>query len=123
MTEDEFARFLTRTFELACSYAFGGAIIYACMDWRHMGEMLAAGHATGCDLLNLCIWVKSNGGMGSLTGPGMNSCSCLETERKRISTMFSSAALGAIAPMSGTTQGPTALPAKVKNALLICIPR
>jgi hypothetical protein len=34
--------------------------------WRHMGEMLAAGRAAGVDLLNLCVWVKSNGGMGSL---------------------------------------------------------
>jgi DNA modification methylase len=66
MTEDEFARFLTKTLELASTYAARGAIVYACMDWRHMGEMLAAGRATGCDLLNLCVWVKSNGGMGSL---------------------------------------------------------
>jgi ParB-like nuclease domain len=65
MTEDEFSHFLTKTFELASSHAARGAIVYACMDWRHMGEMLAAGRATGCDLLNLCIWVKSNGGMGS----------------------------------------------------------
>jgi hypothetical protein len=55
MTEDEFAHFLTKTFELASSHAAGGAIVYACMDWRHIGEMLAAGRATGCDLLNLCI--------------------------------------------------------------------
>jgi DNA modification methylase len=27
--------------------------------------MLAAGRANGFDLLNLCVWVKSNGGMGS----------------------------------------------------------
>jgi DNA modification methylase len=65
MTEDEFIRFLTKPLELACSYASGGAIIYAFMDWRHMGEMLAAGHATGCSLLSLCIWVKANAGMGS----------------------------------------------------------
>jgi hypothetical protein len=31
-----------------------------------MGEMLAAGRTNGFDLLNLCVWVKSNGGMGSL---------------------------------------------------------
>ena len=42
-----------------------GAIIYSCMDWRHMGEMLAASRAVGWDFLNLCVWVKSNGGMGS----------------------------------------------------------
>jgi DNA methylase len=66
LSEDEFTRFLNETLELAGFHAAGGAIIYACMDWRHMGEMLAAGRATGFDLLNVCIWVKSNGGMGSL---------------------------------------------------------
>lgn len=35
------------------------------MDWRHTGEILAASRAASCDLLNLCVWVKSNGGMGS----------------------------------------------------------
>jgi hypothetical protein len=28
--------------------------------------MLAAGHAASFDLFNLCVWVKNNGGMGSL---------------------------------------------------------
>jgi hypothetical protein len=36
------------------------------MDWRHMSEALVAGRAASFDLLNLCVWVKSNGGMGSL---------------------------------------------------------
>jgi DNA modification methylase len=66
MSEDEFTRFLTETLELAGFHADGGAIVYACMDWRHMGEILAASRAAGFDLLNLCVWVKSNGGMGSL---------------------------------------------------------
>jgi DNA modification methylase len=30
-----------------------------------MGEILAASRAVGWDFLNLCVWVKSNGGMGS----------------------------------------------------------
>ena len=33
---------------------------------RRVSEMLAAGCAAHLDLLNLCVWVKSNGGMGSL---------------------------------------------------------
>jgi DNA modification methylase len=66
MTADEFTCFLNKTLELSGAHAAGGAIIYACMDWRHMGEILAAGRAAGFDLLNLCVWVKSNGGMGSL---------------------------------------------------------
>jgi DNA modification methylase len=36
------------------------------MDWRHMAEMLAAGGWAKFELLNLCVWVKTNGGMGSL---------------------------------------------------------
>jgi DNA modification methylase len=35
------------------------------MDWRHMGEILAAGQATFTELKNLMVWVKDNGGMGS----------------------------------------------------------
>jgi len=36
------------------------------MDWRHMVEMRAAGDTADFDLINLCVWVKTNGGMGSL---------------------------------------------------------
>jgi len=35
------------------------------MDWRHMQEMLQAGHAVYSELKNLCVWNKTNGGMGS----------------------------------------------------------
>ena len=70
MSEEEFSRFLTQTLELARSHTVPGAVLYACMDWRHMGEMLAAGRNVGCDLLNLCVWTKSNGGMGSFYRAG-----------------------------------------------------
>jgi DNA modification methylase len=30
-----------------------------------MGEMLAAGEAAGCELISVCVWIKSNAGMGS----------------------------------------------------------
>src|ERR1700693_2935728 len=35
------------------------------MDWRHMTEILSAGREAYTELLNLCVWAKSNGGMGS----------------------------------------------------------
>ena len=66
MTREEFARFLGGAFDHVRAHASPGAIIYACMDWRHMAEMLAAGDAAKLELLNLCVWVKTNGGMGSL---------------------------------------------------------
>ncbi len=42
-----------------------GAIHQICMGWRHMWEMLAAGRNVYSDLKNLCVWNKSNAGMGS----------------------------------------------------------
>jgi DNA modification methylase len=35
------------------------------MDWRHMSEMMAAGTSVYSSLKNLCIWNKTNAGMGS----------------------------------------------------------
>jgi DNA modification methylase len=66
MSVVEFTEFLTASLSLTCAHSASGSLIYACMDWRHMGEMLAAGHSSECDLLNVCVWAKSNGGMGSL---------------------------------------------------------
>jgi DNA modification methylase len=66
MTEEEFAEFLTLSVKSICANTAPGALIFACMDWRHMGEMLAAGRLSECELLNLCVWAKSNDGMGSL---------------------------------------------------------
>jgi DNA modification methylase len=36
------------------------------MDWRHGWEMFAAGRTAELPLLNLCVWSKTNAGMGSL---------------------------------------------------------
>jgi DNA modification methylase len=36
------------------------------MDWRHSAEILTAIEANRLTLLNLCVWNKRNGGMGSL---------------------------------------------------------
>jgi DNA modification methylase len=65
MSEQEFTEFLTSGLKSICAHSIPGAVVYSCIDWRHMGEMVAAGKSTECDLLNLCVWVKSNGGMGS----------------------------------------------------------
>lgn len=66
MSEDEFTVFLMSALSIICQNTVPGAIIYGCMDWRHVSETLAAGRSSGCELLNICVWVKSNGGMGSL---------------------------------------------------------
>jgi DNA modification methylase len=66
MTQAEFTNFLTRVCTFLASHSVKGALHYLCMDWRHMGELLAAGKATYSELKNLCVWAKSNAGMGSL---------------------------------------------------------
>lgn len=65
MSSEEFTAFLTMVFRNQAEVSLDGAIHYHCMDWRHMGEMLRAGHAVYSELKNLCVWAKDNGGMGS----------------------------------------------------------
>lgn len=65
MSRVEFTAFLHTVFSNAAAVSQDGAIHYQCMDWRHMGEMLEAGHGMYSSLQNLCIWAKDNGGMGS----------------------------------------------------------
>jgi hypothetical protein len=66
MTHAEFQNFLLSAFVLLARYSMDGSIHYICMDWRHSGELLAAGRAVYSEHKNTCVWVKSNAGMGSL---------------------------------------------------------
>jgi DNA modification methylase len=65
MSSDAFTAFLQATLGHAAASCRDGAIAFVCMDWRHMGELLAAGRTVFSELKNLCIWNKTNGGMGS----------------------------------------------------------
>jgi len=65
MTSDEFRGFLETVFGHMASHSADGSIHFICMDWRHQAETLAAGNSVYSELKNLCIWVKSNGGMGT----------------------------------------------------------
>ncbi|MFZ1988555.1 MAG: DNA methyltransferase [Alphaproteobacteria bacterium] len=65
MTPAEFTRFLSDIFQRQVEFSVAGSLHYICMDWRHMGEVLAAG-AQYSELKNLCVWAKTNAGMGSL---------------------------------------------------------
>lgn len=65
MSTAAFTEFLHSVFSQLVAVSSNGAIHYVCMDWRHMGEVLAAG-AVYDEFKNLCVWAKSNGGMGSL---------------------------------------------------------
>jgi hypothetical protein len=66
MSESEFLSFLTTMMKHLAKFSLDGSLHYLFMDWRHLYELLSAGRATYAELKNLCVWAKSNGGMGSL---------------------------------------------------------
>ncbi len=65
MTEAEFLDFLSTAFSLLERHSRNGSVHFICMDWRHAAEVLLAGKQAYDTLLNLCVWTKDNGGMGS----------------------------------------------------------
>ena len=65
MDQEEFIAFLTSSLRLLAKFSTSGSVHFVCMDWRHAEELLAAGKQIYDSLLNLCVWVKNNGGMGS----------------------------------------------------------
>jgi DNA modification methylase len=66
MTAGQFTHFLTTFMDLAARHSDNGSLHFICIDWRHLLELLTAGNQVHSKLLNVCVWVKPNGGMGSL---------------------------------------------------------
>jgi DNA modification methylase len=66
MNAADFTAFLSNTFRLLAQNTDSGSIHFICMDWRHSHEMTVAGNGVYSELKNICVWVKDNGGMGSL---------------------------------------------------------
>jgi hypothetical protein len=58
MSASAFTVFLAKTLRNLSAPCFGGALLYVCMDWRHIAELLAAGRDIGLELENLCVWAK-----------------------------------------------------------------
>jgi DNA modification methylase len=65
MSEPAFAEFLSQTLQLSAQHCRDGAIAFICMDWRHIGDLIAVGRAVFSEFKNLCVWNKTNAGMGT----------------------------------------------------------
>jgi DNA modification methylase len=65
LSSAEFIAFLENVLGVAARYSRGGAVHYVCMDWRHVGELIAAGAKTYGKMLNMVVWDKGSGGQGS----------------------------------------------------------
>lgn len=65
MTSADFAAFLAAFLTASLEWLTEGAVLFICMDWRHLPELFSAVEAAGLTRLNLCVWAKTNAGMGS----------------------------------------------------------
>lgn len=70
LSDAQFAQFLSSVLRLLSRHSTSGSLHYVCMDWRHIRLLLEAGQAAYREQLNLCVWVKSNAGLGSFYRSG-----------------------------------------------------
>src|ERR1700693_6067285 len=65
LSKDAFIAFLANFLEALLPVLLDGAIVFVCIDWRHVGELLGASTRLKLLLKNICVWTKSNAGMGT----------------------------------------------------------
>ena len=66
MSEEEFTAFLQTVFLQLVEHAVDGSLHFVYMDWRHAFEILSAARRAYTSYQQLCVWAKSQAGMGSL---------------------------------------------------------
>lgn len=65
MSRPEFIQFLTDAIAMLRANSVDGSIHYVCIDWKHVGELLAASEVNKAELKNIVVWDKGAAGMGS----------------------------------------------------------
>lgn len=66
MSAQDFGRFLKSALDGFVKVSRDGAVHYVCMDHQHVEILLSAGEEVYGRRLNICVWSKSNAGMGGL---------------------------------------------------------
>ena len=66
MSTDEYFGLLRDSLLVLKDFCTPTALVYACIDWRHVMEMTVAGRACDMPLYTICVWTKTNGGMGGI---------------------------------------------------------
>jgi hypothetical protein len=85
------------------------------MDWRHIDDVSAVGRSIYGDLLNLCIWNKSNAGMGSVYRSKHELVFVYRVGTAPHSMRSSLGVMAATGPTSGTMLRSTRSPAAVEK--------
>lgn len=70
MTPDVFRSFLQTSLTLMAQHSVSGSLHYIFMDWRHIADLVEVGTGIYYEFKNLCVWTKTNPGMGSLYRSG-----------------------------------------------------
>ena len=65
MNVAEFISFLKTSMANIAKHSVENSVHYICMDWRHISELLSASQDIYAKMLNMVVWFKKNGGMGS----------------------------------------------------------
>ena len=66
MTDLEYRTFIRTVFGHMAAASVDGSLSFVCIDWRHLAVILEAGREVYEELMNLIVWTKTNGGLGSL---------------------------------------------------------
>lgn len=66
MDRERFTHFTTTVLQNQADFAKPGALVLEFIDWRSVAMMIGVGETIFDQLMNICVWVKPSGGMGSL---------------------------------------------------------
>lgn len=66
MSRDEFRQFLASSFEAVKPHLANGALVYAFMDGRGIGDLIVAGQTAGLTLRTTLVWDKGAAGLGMM---------------------------------------------------------
>jgi DNA modification methylase len=66
MSREEFASFNRVWMSTVLRWLFDGGLFATFIDWRSIELVIACGRELGLNLINVVVWVKTNGGQGSL---------------------------------------------------------
>lgn len=108
MSRAEFQRFLLTMCGNLARFSRSGSLHYVFMDWRSIGDLLAAGEAHYDALLNIIVYVKPSGGMGTSTAHATRWWPCSNGESARTRTTSSLGQTAGTARTSGSMPAPTA---------------
>ena len=104
MSEAEFTKFLEDVFRQLALNTVYGSIHQTCMDWRHMAEMLTAGHKIIRNSRTSASGTRPTPAWGASIVQSTNWCSCGRTAPGPTSTISNLVSTGAHEPTFGTTR-------------------